>query len=118
MYMGCSMRGHPTNAYAGHTKRKRTMTQHTAQIIDLHEYRLDRAARSIDMELWGLGHGGLFEHVEGKLWQLTGDVRIMRVCFDGLAELGLVERVTASQDPLTWIFELTTLMPEDQHYGS
>lgn len=94
------------------------MTHHTAQIIDLQQVRLDRAARSIDMELWGLEHGGLFEHIEGKLWQLTGDARIMRACFDGLLELGLVARATATQDPLTWIFELTTLMPEDQHYGS
>jgi hypothetical protein len=91
---------------------------HTAQIIDLAQARIRKAARSIDMELFSLEHGGLFEHIEGRLWQLTGDARIMRACFDELVELGLVERVTATQDALTWIFELTTTMPEEQYHGA
>lgn len=80
------------------------MTHQTnPQIIHLDQV---RAARSIDMELMSLERGGLFEHLEGRHWQLTGDVSVMRACFDELASLRLVECVTMTA-PLTWIFNLT-----------
>lgn len=79
-----------------------------AQIITFESIQDRATARHIDLEAFVNERFGTVEHIDGAQWYLTAPAPVMRVVFDDLAAVGLVECITAVVgDDLGWILTMS-----------
>lgn len=79
-----------------------------ADIITFESIQARAAARHLDLEAFVDERFGSVEHIGGAQWYLTAPASVMRVVFDDLDALGLIEFITAVVgDDLGWILTMS-----------
>lgn len=79
-----------------------------AQIITFESIQARAEARHLDLEAFVDERFGSVKHIDGAQWYLTAPASVMRVVFDDLDALGLIEFITAVVgDDLGWILTMS-----------